>query len=192
MHLGVDFALEDFLGALHGQLRHGVAQTFTGALGFLLRFLAGLLENAGAFGLGVLAGLLDQGSGLLLGLSQASLVLGLGSGFDLTDAGLAVTRVNGVTIEAAAPLARLDTTKRLIIIDGVANIADSTGTKGILHQSVFNWSAQTLVSDGPVDIDYADGTDLVAAGMTYDAKTMIWTFSRVTVTLPSTPGADAP
>jgi hypothetical protein len=57
---------------------------------------------------------------------------------------------------------------------------------------VFDWQAQVLTGKGPVVVDYADGTHLVATGLRYDAKTAVWTFTDATVTLPDTPGAEAP
>jgi lipopolysaccharide export system protein LptC len=138
------------------------------------------------------AGMLEDGSFYRVRAADARAALETTDLIDLTDATLAVTRATGVTINADAHEARLDTTRQFVIIDGLANISDSTGTSGVIRQSVFDWAAQTLVSKGNVEIDYADGTDLEASGMIYDAQTQVWTFSDVTVTLPSTPGAEAP
>jgi len=110
----------------------------------------------------------------------------------LTDGALVVNRANGVTMHINAPAAQLQTVDELVLIEGVANVEDSTGTTGTLYNSVFDWAEQTLTSDGPVEVNYADGTHLVAGGLTYDTRTAVWTFSRVTVTLPDTPGADQP
>jgi len=45
-----------------------------------------------------------------------------------------------------------------------------------------------LTTEGPVVINQADGTTVVAEGLVYDASAVIWTFTRSVVTLPSTPG----
>jgi len=48
-----------------------------------------------------------------------------------------------------------------------------------------------LTGEGTVAIQYADGTELMAKGMHYDAGASVWTFTGATVTLPATPGAQA-
>ena len=83
----------------------------------------------------------------------------------------------------------LDTTNQLVEVAGIAEVSNSLGTSGLLRNSVFDYAAQRLTGNGPVDIDYHDGTTIVAEGLTYDATTLVWTFTRATVTLPDTPGA---
>ena len=77
--------------------------------------------------------------------------------------------------------------------------SDSTVARFIVDQGRI--SADELTASGlrvwltghdPVSIDYADGTQLEAAGFTYDAAALVWTFTRATVTLPDTPGANQP
>lgn len=138
------------------------------------------------------AGVLADGSLYRVRAVSARAAIGSADLIDLLDATLSVTRTNGTVIEAQAALATLDTTRQLVLVEGVAHISDSTGTRGTLHNSTFDWAEQTLKGDGPVDIDYADGTTVVAKGMTYEAKSMVWTFSGATVTLPSTPGETIP
>ena len=185
-----------------GVLRIGVP-----ALGVVvLAMLAGqiyLSSLGGQFGIGQItvsdnsisveapeyAGMLEDGSAYRVWAQSARAGLATSDIIDLTDAALSVTRANGVVVTADAPLAQLDTTNENVIIDGVAHIGDSTGISGTLYQSVFDWVAQRLTSKGAVSIDYPDGTELEAVGMTYDAAAMVWTFTNATVTLPSTPGA---
>lgn len=138
------------------------------------------------------AGMLEDGSAYRVWAQSARAGLTTSDIIELSNAALSVTRSNGVVVTAEAPLAELDTTNENVIIDGIAHIGDSTGVKGTLYQSVFDWVAQRLTSKGAVKIDYPDGTELEAVGMTYDAAAMIWTFTNATVTLPSTPGADTP
>lgn len=106
----------------------------------------------------------------------------------LSEAQLEVTRTSGVVMTADAAQGQLDTTNQLVIVPGVTEIADSTGTKGTLQNSVFDMTAQVLTSEGPVAIDYADGATVQSAGLVYDATAAVWTFSRAVVTLPATPG----
>ncbi|GLQ53422.1 LPS export ABC transporter periplasmic protein LptC [Devosia nitrariae] len=138
------------------------------------------------------AGILDDGSLYRVWAVSAVTRTATPDIIDLEDATLVIERPTGVTMDITAPEGQLDTARELVVVDGVTNVVDSTGTSGILHRSVFDWTAQVLVSDGPVSIDYADGTELEAGGMTFDTKTAIWTFSRVKVVLPDTPGAQEP
>ncbi|WDR01902.1 hypothetical protein PSQ19_14480 [Devosia algicola] len=108
---------------------------------------------------------------------------------ELSSAALAVDRASGTSVSITAPAAQLDTTNQLVLVKGLAKVEESDGTISELNNSVFDWSAQTLTSDGPVRVDYADGTSLVGKSLFYDTKTAVWTFHQVTVTLPSTPGA---
>lgn len=110
----------------------------------------------------------------------------------LSEASLEVVRAGGVTMTAQAARGQLDTTRQLVIVPGLTEIGDSTGTSGTLHQSVFDMDAQVLTTEGPVAIDYADGATVRAEGLVYDATTTVWTFSRAVVTLPDTPGDPAP
>ncbi|KKB76118.1 hypothetical protein VW29_20380 [Devosia limi DSM 17137] len=188
-----------------GLLRIGVP-----ALGVLvLAVLAGqiyLSSLSGQFGIGQItvsdnsisveapeyAGTLDDGSAYRVWAQSARAGLATSDIIELNAAALTVTRTNGVVINAEARSAKLDTTNENVIVDGISHIADSTGISGTLYQSVFDWVAQRLTSKGAVKIDYPDGTELEAVGMTYDAAAMVWTFTNATVTLPSTPGADNP
>jgi lipopolysaccharide export system protein LptC len=109
---------------------------------------------------------------------------------DLFEAEVVLDRADGVQLMAQAARAQLDTSNRQVRIPGLADVSDSTGTTGTLTNSVFDWTAQVLTTDGPVDIDYADGSSVVAEGLVYDAGAIVWTFKRSVVTLPSTPGED--
>ena len=109
---------------------------------------------------------------------------------DLNNAKLVLNRQDGVQFQADAAQAQLDSTNQLVMVGGVADIGDTRGMTGTLTNSVFNWDAQVLTTNGPVVINQADGTTVVAEGLVYDASAVIWTFTRSVVTLPSTPGED--
>lgn len=138
------------------------------------------------------AGVLDDGSRYHVSAASAQATLEATDQIALTDASLAVIRTNGVRTDAKASAAQLDTTRELVIIPGLADVTESTGTVGQLNDSVFDWREQTLTTKGAVVVDYADGTHLVAKGLVYHAKSMTWTFSGAVVTLPETPGAKIP
>lgn len=133
------------------------------------------------------AGLLDDGSAYRVWATGAAAAIDATDIIALTDAALRIDRPTGIVMEANAAAATLDTSRQLVLIEGMAEIADSTGTNGAFSQSVFDWARQTLTARGDVSIDYADGTTLKAKGMVYDAKALVWTFSNATVTLPDTP-----
>jgi len=138
------------------------------------------------------AGILEDGSRYRVFAQSAATRAGEPERIDLADAALTIERPTGVVMDITAPEGELDTTNELVLVEGIANVVDSTGTTAVLHRSVFDWTGQVLTSEGPVSIDYADGSELEAERMTFDTRTAIWTFSRVRVTLPDTPGADAP
>lgn len=107
---------------------------------------------------------------------------------DLTHATLVINRIDGVQLVMEAASAQLDTTNQLTLVEGRAELADSTGTTGTLDDSVFDWHSQLLTTRGPVLINYADGSTVKAQGMVYDAAQVVYTFDRSVVTLPETPG----
>ena len=138
------------------------------------------------------AGVLDDGSRYHVSATSAQATLEATDLIVLADAGVSVIRTNGMTTNAKADTAQLDTTRELVIIPGRADVTESTGTVAVLNDSVFDWREQTLTTTGAVTIDYADGTHLVAKGLVYNTKSLTWTFSGATVTLPKTPGVETP
>lgn len=137
------------------------------------------------------AGVLEDGSHYRVVAETARAATSRTDLIDLINAQVVLNRIDGVQLQADAISAQLDTTNQLTLVEGVAEIADSTGTTGTLVDSVFDWGRQVLTSEGAVAIDYADGTTVRAEGLTYDADAVVWTFRRSVVTLPATPGEDA-
>ncbi|UJW84596.1 hypothetical protein [Devosia sp. SL43] len=136
------------------------------------------------------SGVLEDGTTYRVWAASAEAAIESTDQIGLIDAALTLNRVTGVTMEVNAPSALLDSTREIVTITDVAYVEDSTGTSGTIYDSVFDYASQTLVGEGAVHIDYADGTTLDGVGMTYDAKSMVWTFSGANVTLPGTPGLD--
>ena len=135
------------------------------------------------------SGLLDDGTAYRVSATSAQAAVDATDRIGLTDASLTMVKPDGVTMLVDAREAVLDTTNQLVEVAGIAEVSNSLGTSGLLRNSVFDYAAQRLTGNGPVDIDYHDGTTIVAEGLTYDATTLVWTFTRATVTLPDTPGA---
>ena len=135
------------------------------------------------------SGLLDDGTAYRVSATSAQAAVDATDRIGLTDASLTMVKPDGVTMLVDARAAVLDTTNQLVEVADIAEVSNSLGTSGLLRNSVFDYAKQRLTSNGPVDIDYHDGTTIVAEGLTYDATTLVWTFTRATVTLPDTPGA---
>ncbi|KKB78749.1 hypothetical protein VW35_09580 [Devosia soli] len=106
----------------------------------------------------------------------------------LNNARVVLQRLDGLRREASAAIGMLDTSTQEVRVEGATDISDSSGTSGRLYDSVFDWATQTLTARGRVSIDYADGATVRAQGMVHEAELSRWTFTKATVTLPSTPG----
>ena len=135
------------------------------------------------------SGILSNGTSYRVSAASARAAPGETHLISLTDAGLTMTKLDGVQINVNADNAVLDTSAETVVIKDVAYVEDSTGTSGIIVDSVFNYAAQTLVGQGPVNIEYADGTTLAGEGLVYDLNAASWTFNKADVTLPKTPGS---
>lgn len=135
------------------------------------------------------SGLLDDGTAYRVSATSAHAAVDATDRIGLDNASLTMVKPDGVTMLVDARAAVLDTTNQLVEVADIAEVSNSLGTSGLLRNSVFDYAKQRLTSNGPVDIDYHDGTTIVAEGLTYDATTLVWTFTRATVTLPDTPGA---
>ena len=138
------------------------------------------------------SGVLDDGTAYRVSASSARAAIDATDRIGLSDASLTMVKPDGVTIMVDAPAAVLDTTGQVVEIAGIAEVRNSLGTSGVLRNTVFDYVAQRLTGNGPVSVDYADGTHLEAEGLTYDSTALVWTFTRATVTLPDTPGANQP
>ncbi|MGV8831479.1 MAG: hypothetical protein ACOH2N_05840 [Devosia sp.] len=138
------------------------------------------------------SGVLDNGTTYRVWAKSAQAAITAPDQIALSQAALTMRRRTGLVTQVDANHAVLDTGAETVTIAGVAVINESTGTAGTVRDSIFDYAAQTLIGQGPVHIDYADGTTLDGVGMTYDANNAVWTFSRVSVTLPSTPGSKTP
>ena len=134
------------------------------------------------------SGLLDDGSAYRVWADAAEARLDSTDRIDLVAAEISVHKPDGTRFGAVADQATIDTTRQLVVVEGSADVEQSTGTRGRFVDSVFDWHAQTLTVTGKADIDYADGATVRAGGLFYEVDRQLWTFSRVTVTLPDTPG----
>jgi len=135
-------------------------------------------------------GTLDDGTTYTVSATEAQAPTSATNRIALSRATLQTRRLDGETSNVEAENAILDTALQVVEIIDEAIISNSAGTTGTIINSVFNYAAQFLRGEGPVTINHADGTTIVADGITYDAENLVWTFTRATVTLPDTPGAN--
>jgi lipopolysaccharide export system protein LptC len=109
---------------------------------------------------------------------------------DLTTALLTMRQPDGREVTAAAETAQLQTTDQLVLVEGVARIADNRGAFGTLAGVRADIPGETMTASGAVDLTFANGATLDASGMVY-AGDGTWHFTDVTLVLPALPGADA-
>ncbi|SFV37846.1 hypothetical protein SAMN05216456_3130 [Devosia crocina] len=138
------------------------------------------------------AGILGDGSSYRVFADEARANKDNTDMIGLGNAAIVLNRADGVQMQAETGLADLDTLNQAVITPESTDIADSLGTQGTLGPSVFDWQNKVLTSEGPVDILYADGTTIRADGLVYDLDGKVWSFSRASVVLPSTPGETLP
>lgn len=107
----------------------------------------------------------------------------------LNDAALTVTKPDGSWLKADAAAADMRLSGQTVFVEDAMMIADSRGTSGTIHGVHADLVGERMVSDGRANIRYHNGTTLDAETMAYDGKRQLWQFNRVTLVVPSTPGA---
>jgi len=137
------------------------------------------------------AGTMSDGSTYRVWAEEAAAAVENTNLIALNNARVVLERLDGLRREASAAIGMLDTVTQEVRVEGATDISDSSGTSGRLYDSVFDWATQTLTARGRVAIDYADGATVRAEGMVHEAELSRWTFTKATVTLPSTPGENA-
>jgi hypothetical protein len=137
-------------------------------------------------------GMLSNGTSYRVSAATAKAAPGQSNLISLTDAGLTMHKADGVTVEVNARAAVLDTSAETVTIKDIAYVEDSTGTSGVIVDSVFDYARQTLIGQGTVSLQYADGTTLDGQGLVYNLDEALWTFTKADVTLPKTPGSSTP
>lgn len=136
-----------------------------------------------------LAGTLEDGARFSVAADWAQTRFDTPDRMELGVARLTIERPQGPAMTVTAAAALIETGAGIVHVEGPAQMVDASGTQAALERSRFDWGAELLESAGPVSIDYADGTRLEAGALRYDAKSAVWTFTGVRLTLPDTPGA---
>lgn len=135
-------------------------------------------------------GVMADGAVYQVTAESASAALAAVDNVDLVNAEATLTQPSGRVLSARADGATLHMGSQRVEIDGKAAISDSFGTTGTITNSLVDWPAQTLVSNGPAHFEFNDGSVLDAEGLTYDAAANIWSFKRATLSVPSRPTAE--
>jgi lipopolysaccharide export system protein LptC len=134
-----------------------------------------------------LASMLPDGTVLTLSAGAASASLLSSDQIALAAPRLAMTSPNTPTMSAEADTAELDTTSQHVAVTGPTSFSSADGVTGSAEDLKADFIGQQANS-GPVRLTMPDGTSLTADSMAYDHVARIWTFQRVTVSMPYTPG----
>jgi hypothetical protein len=134
-----------------------------------------------------LSSMLPDGTVLTLSAGAASASLLSSDQIALADPRLAMTSPDAPTMSAEAGAAELDTTRQRFAVSGETSFSSTDGVAGTTENLAADFIGQKANS-GEVHLTMPDGTSLVAASMTYDHSARLWTFRRVTVSMPYTPG----
>lgn len=105
----------------------------------------------------------------------------------LSDARIDLLRPSGQEVVGEAAKARFSFSAQQVNIDGVMDVAESGGAIARLHNSVFDWLAQTLDTSDSVHITFADGAVLTSKTLHYEAETQEWDFRQVKLVVPGEP-----
>jgi hypothetical protein len=134
------------------------------------------------------SGVMADGTTYDVTAGEARAALSMTNIVELADASIVFSNPGAKQTTATAKQATLDTVSQQVQIDADTDVTSSDGTIGRFINTRIDWAAQMLNSVGGAHLEFADGTELDAATATYDMEQALWTFSRVTVTMPSTPG----
>lgn len=134
-----------------------------------------------------LSSMLPDGTVLTLSAGAASASLLSADRIALADPRLTMAGPDAPTLMVEAAKADLDTTAQLLDVPGITGFTSMDGMSGEAAGLVADLAAETA-SSGTVNLTMADGTTLRAETMSYDHKVQLWTFGRVIVSMPFTPG----
>jgi hypothetical protein len=135
------------------------------------------------------AGRMDDGSSYLVTARTAQASVTDFDRITLGEPSLVFNRADGRRMTANAEQGMLSVKERQLDIEGVTQVADSTGSHGTLQGTHVDWPGQQMTVSGPVHVVNAVGSRLDAASLHFDAKANVWTFHKVTLTIVDKPGA---
>lgn len=109
----------------------------------------------------------------------------------MTGARFTMTQVEGSAFVADAESAQMRLSRQMITVSGLTRLSGDSGVAGTVADAQIDIDGQSLVSDGPADLAFSNGATLKAERMAYDGNAQVWTFSRVSLVLPSMPGEES-
>lgn len=136
------------------------------------------------------AGTGSNGSRYLATAREARTPLGGGDTFDMNDATFDLIQSDGTVYNALSRTAKMNTRSEIIEAPGLVDVSGTDGLVGTLNDVRVDGRAETVLSQGPVDLLLADGTIIRGATMLRDGKAQTYTFTNATVIVPDLPKAE--
>jgi hypothetical protein len=135
------------------------------------------------------AGRMADGSSYLVTAKTATASVSDFDRITLGEPSLVFDRADGRKMTANAQQGTLSIQDKQLDIDGITQVADSSGSHGTLEGTHVDWPGQQMSVNGSVHVVNAAGSTLDANSLQFDAKSNIWTFHHVTLTILDKPGA---
>jgi hypothetical protein len=110
----------------------------------------------------------------------------------MTDATLDFSRPEKSAFHASGASATMDTARQQVTVAGITTISSDDGLQGTLTDLNSDLNTNITIAKGPVDVTFADGTNLTAANMRYEGTSARWTFERATLLVPELPEGRLP
>ena len=104
--------------------------------------------------------------------------------FDLEGVRITITQPDGYEMAASADRAVLDLSNRFVLIREIMHTKDSKNVTGELHDTLIDWTGQTLTARGPVQFDFADGARVQGQSLIFEGANSKWEFTGAVYTVP--------
>lgn len=162
-------------------------------------WLAGLARQYGVSGMRIdrgnlvvetpqYAGIGADGSRYVVNALEARFPLDQTNIINMKTATLDYMRVGSSAFHGTGDTAIMDTVRQHASVPGTTHITSDDGLRGTLTDMNADLRANTVVSEGAVDITFRDGTNLRADHMIFEGNKALWTFEgRVSLVLPDLP-----
>jgi hypothetical protein len=131
-----------------------------------------------------------DGSRFILGAREARAALASPGVIDLTGASLDYERPGRPSVFVAADAATFDSGTQQVDIPDAITLWSTDGIEGTATHVRADLVSHLAHAAGPASFSFANGTTIEAASMDYDGDHALWSFDRVTVTIPALPTAE--
>ena len=134
------------------------------------------------------AGIGADGSRYVVNALEARFPLDQTNIINMKTATLDYMRIGSSAFHGAGDTAIMDTARQYATVPGTVRITSDDGLHGTLTDMHADLRANTVVSEGAVEITFRDGTNLKADHMIFEGNKALWTFDgRVHMLLPDLP-----